>query len=79
MEKVDVKAKKEYEKEAFFTRELMALIANVNRGSKNSKIFTGEDFFKLSSDKEKEDQDRKAIKLTPEEVEAKFNGKRHIS
>lgn len=55
----------------------MALIANVNR-SKKSKLFTGEDFFPLSFDKDKKVE--KSTKLTPEEVEAKFNnGKRHLS
>ncbi len=59
-----------WESNAAFVREIMALIANVNRDSKKKPLpYDGSDFIRLSFDK-KEDQKSKA--MTPEEVEAKF-------
>lgn len=64
------KAKKSFETRAVFTREILALIANVNRDDKKKPTpFKGSDFFKLSFDKEELEE----VKIIPpEDVEKKF-------
>lgn len=61
----------QWENQAVFAREIMALIANVNRNPKKKPLpYNGSDFIKLSFDKKEADQKNKA--MTPEQVEAKF-------
>lgn len=63
--------KAKWENDAVFVRELMALIANVNRNSKQKPVpYQGKDFIKLSFDKEEIEDKNKRV--TPEEVEAYF-------
>jgi len=64
------KAKNSFEKRALLTREVMSLIANINRDTKaKPSPFKGSDFFRLSFDKEEEEENKP---MTPEEVEYKF-------
>jgi hypothetical protein len=60
----------QWEGEASLFRELMALLANINRNPKKTPTpFEGSDFIKLSFDKPKEQYVSR--KMTPEEVDAK--------
>lgn len=62
--------KDKWENDACFVREIMALIANVNRdGKKHPKPYEGKDFIRLSFDK---DVPEKNKIVPPEEVEAYF-------
>jgi len=60
-----------WEGHASLHREVMALLANVNRDSKTKPTpYKGSDFMKLSYDSDEVDEQKKI--MTPEEVEAKF-------
>lgn len=75
LSKINKEKVEEWEKFAYFFGDLMALTANIHRDAKKRPAaFTREDFYNLSSEKKK---GKISLKLTPEEVEAKFNGKRH--
>lgn len=66
----------DWESNAVLFRELMALIANVNRNPKRRALpYEGSDFIRLSFDKPKEEESRL---MTPEEVEAKFKNVKFI-
>lgn len=59
-----------WEGHASLHREVMALLANVNRDSKTKPTpYKGSDFMKLSYDT---DEEAKNKRMTPEEVDAKF-------
>lgn len=67
-----LKSKKRFERSAVLVREVMALIANVNRDSrKKSSPYIGSDFIKLSFDNDSKETVSK--RMTPEEVEKKFS------
>jgi len=62
-----------WEQNADFVRNIMALMVNLTPRGKGAKIYTGQDFIKLSSDKVETKEERKPI--TPKEMKEKFGTK----
>jgi len=73
------KEKKEIERGWMYTREILAIIANVNRG-KDTPYFKGSDFYELSFDKkDNEEVDVKKLEVDNTEyfkkMKARFGSK----
>lgn len=65
-----LKSRHNFETKAAFNRDILCLLANINRDDKRKPSpFKGSDFYKLSFDK---DEVEELKLLTPEEVENKF-------